>query len=243
MQPLGGVLGLDTELVGEHLCRNSRRGETDHRPGSVLFLPGGPEACHRGGLAGAGRTDEHVKDTAGGGDLLDGEGLVDAQSVVASGQVRRGDVRDCRRAHPNSSVLSPGFEEAIFGLEEDLGGVDEVVPRLKARGPVRADVTLRGVVHRRRSEHDRSGDGEVGDVLGDGHAVIGRGEADPVQQPVSLGQKVLATVGGMVLGHGRDHRLSGIVEDRLGRSSARSSGRSLRPARLETQASCSSSGT
>ena len=113
-------------------------------------------------------------------------------------------------------MLSPGFEEAIFGLEEDLCGVDEVVPRLKARGPVWAEVTLRGVVHRRRCEHDRSGDGEVGDVLGDGHAIIGRGEADPVQHPVSLGQKVLATVGGMVLGHGRDHRLSGIVEDRLG---------------------------
>ena len=95
-------------------------------------------------------------DAPGGGDLLHGEGLVDAQSVVASGQVRLGNVRDCRRAHPNGSVLSPGFEEAIFGLEEDLCGVDEVVPRLQARGPVRADVTLRGVVHRRRCEHDRS---------------------------------------------------------------------------------------
>jgi hypothetical protein len=53
-------------------------------------------------------------------------------------------------------------------------------------------------------------------VLGDGHAIVRRGEADPVQQPVSLGQKVLTTVGGMVLGDGRDHYLSSVVEDRLG---------------------------
>ena len=115
----------------------------------------------------------------GGGDLLHGEGLVDAQSVVASGQVRLGNVRDCRRTHPNSSMLSPGFEEAIFRVEEDLGGVDEVVPRLQPRGPVGADVALRRVVHRRRSEHDRSGDGEVGDVLGDGHAIVGRAKRTP----------------------------------------------------------------
>ena len=113
-------------------------------------------------------------------------------------------------------MLSPGSKEAIFGLEEGLCGVDEVVPWLKARGPVRADVTLRGVVHRRRCQHDRSRDGEVSDVLGDGHAIVRRGEADPVQQSVSFGQKVLATVGGMVLGHGCDHRLSGVVKDRLG---------------------------
>ncbi len=54
-------------------------------------------------------------------------------------------------------------------------------------------------------------------MLGDGHAVIRSREADPVQHPVSLGQKVLATVGGMVLGHGRDYSLSGVVEDRLGK--------------------------
>ena len=51
-------------------------------------------------------------------------------------------------------MLSPGFEQAIFGLEEDLCGVDEVVPWLQARGPVWADVALGRVVHRRRSEHD-----------------------------------------------------------------------------------------
>ena len=33
---------------------------------------------------------------------------------------------------------------------------------------------------------------------------------------MSLGQKVLATVGGMVLGHGRDHSLSSVAKDRLG---------------------------
>ena len=32
-EPLGGVLRLDPELVGEHLGRDSRGGETDHRPG------------------------------------------------------------------------------------------------------------------------------------------------------------------------------------------------------------------
>ncbi len=74
----------------------------------------------------------NLEDAPGGGDLLHGKGLIDAQSVVASRQVRLGNVRDCRRAHPISSVLPPGFEEAIFGFEEDLCRVDEVVPRQKA---------------------------------------------------------------------------------------------------------------
>ena len=63
--------------------------------------------------------------------------------------------------------------------------------------------------------HHRAGDGELGDVLGDSHPVVGRGEAHPVQHAVGLGQKVLAPVGGMVLGDGGDDGFGGIGEDRL----------------------------
>jgi hypothetical protein len=71
------------------------------------------------------------------------------------------------------------------------------------------------VVQRWRREHDGAGDGELGDVIGDGHPVVGRSEADPVQHAVSFGEKVLASVGGMVLRHRCDDTVSGIGEDRL----------------------------
>jgi hypothetical protein len=71
------------------------------------------------------------------------------------------------------------------------------------------------VVKRWRGEHHRAGDGELGDVLGDGHPVVGRREADPVQHAVGFGEEVLASVGGMVLGDRCDNRLGGVGEDRL----------------------------
>ena len=86
---------------------------------------------------------------------------------------------------------------------------------MKPRRPVGTDVALGCVVKRWRREHHGTGDGELGDVLGDGHPVVRRGEADPVQHAVGFGEKVLASVGGMVLGDSCDDRLGGIGEDRL----------------------------
>ena len=66
-----------------------------------------------------------------------------------------------------------------------------------------------------RCESQRTREGELGDVLGDGHPVVRRGEADPVQHAVGFGEKVLASVGGMVLGDRGDDSVSGVGEDRF----------------------------
>ena len=102
-------------------------------------------------------------------------------SVVAPGQVRLCHLGHDGDAHPGCSELPRGFEEARLCAEKRLGRVDDAALGMKPRRPVGADVALRCVVKRWRGEHHGAGDGELGDVLGDGHPVIRRGEADPVQ--------------------------------------------------------------
>ena len=45
-EPLGGVLGLYPELVREHLGRDRRRGEADHRALAMDLFPGGSKSRH-----------------------------------------------------------------------------------------------------------------------------------------------------------------------------------------------------
>ena len=47
-EPLGGVLGLDPELVSEHLRRGRGGGETDDRPRTVDLFPHGAKSRHGG---------------------------------------------------------------------------------------------------------------------------------------------------------------------------------------------------
>ncbi len=98
--------------------------------GMDLF-PYGAKSRHGGRFPGAGRADENVKDTAGGGDLLDGECLVDTQLVVAPGQVCLCHLGHDRDAHPGRSKLSRGFEEARLYTKERLGGVDDAALGMK----------------------------------------------------------------------------------------------------------------
>ena len=135
--------------------------------------------------------------------------------MVPTGKIRLGDIGDDGRAHPWTVKLPAGFEETCLCIEEGLCRVDEVALRAEQRGTVGADVALRCVVQRRRAEAHRAGDSELGDVLGDSDPVIRSGEAHPVQDAVRLGQEVLASVGGMVLGDRGDDRLGGVGKDRL----------------------------
>jgi hypothetical protein len=78
-QPLGRVLGGDAQFLCKDFGSGSRGGQAHHRTRPVLCLQGGPERRERRRLACAGRAHEHVEHAAGGGDLLDGERLVEPE--------------------------------------------------------------------------------------------------------------------------------------------------------------------
>jgi hypothetical protein len=86
---------------------------------------------------------------------------------------------------------------------------------MKPRRAVGTDVALWCVVKRRRREHHGASDGELGDVIGDGHPVVRRCEADPVKHAMGFCEKVLASVSGMVLGDRCHNRRRGVGENRL----------------------------
>ena len=71
-------------------------------PGPCLF-PHGSQPGHGGRLPGTGRADQHVEHPSRSGDLLDGECLVHAQSVVPAGQVRLGELGPRGDAHAGST--------------------------------------------------------------------------------------------------------------------------------------------
>jgi hypothetical protein len=118
------------------------------------------------------RSDEGVEDEPGRGDLLNGEGLIEAQSVVPARQARPVKLGDRHHAHPRSALVSAGCEQAPLGLKKRGRGVEDVALRAKTGGAVRTEVRLWGVVQRRRREHERSGDGEVGEPLGNSHPLV-----------------------------------------------------------------------
>jgi hypothetical protein len=161
------------------------------------------------------RTDEHIEDASRGGDLLDGECLVEAHPIVPAGQVFLGDRRHDGGAHLRPAHLSAGIKQARLGLEEGGGRVEDVASRMHPGGAVGTAVALGSVMQRRRREPQRAGDGQFRDVLGGGETVIRRRKAHPVQYPVSFGEQLVASVGGMAIGDSIDNGFGSIGEDRL----------------------------
>ena len=116
VQPLGGVLTRDGQRGGELGGGGRGRGEADHRAAAVDGLPGGPDRDQGGGLAGAGRADEHVDRPPGGAGLEDGVHLILGEAyrpVAAPGRGLRGG------GQPVGDVLGHrGCAQRFVGLEE-----------------------------------------------------------------------------------------------------------------------------
>ena len=127
VEPLGRVLGVDAELVGQHLGRGRRGGQAEHRARAVLGFPHGPQPGHGGRLARPGRADQDVERAPRGRDLLDGQRLVEARARdVPAGQVGLGHGGHRGRGGGRTVHLAPGIEQAGLGVEQCRGGVDLV---------------------------------------------------------------------------------------------------------------------
>ncbi len=201
VQPLGGVLRVDPELVGEHLDGRRGRRETEHRTGAMLALPHREQPGHRGARAGPGRSDEHVERPSTGGDLLHRERLVDAERTVAAGEVLARHARDgCERN--GRGVRAPSrLKQPLLGIQQALGCVEQeqVVGRAQKRGSIGPAVALRDVMKLRRRDHQRAAGRELRGRLGDRQAVLIGREAHAAQLAVNLREHVRAREGGAAL--------------------------------------------
>ena len=68
VEPLGGVLAIDPQILGQDLGRGGTRGETDHAVPTVLCGPHVLQCPHGGGLAGSSGADQYIELAAVGGD-------------------------------------------------------------------------------------------------------------------------------------------------------------------------------
>ena len=112
--------------------------------------------------------------------------------------------------------LSPGLEQAGLGLDEDGGGVDLVPLGPEPAGPIGPAQALRGVVQLRYRDEQGLPDGQIRRALGHRNPVVGRGEADPLELAVDLGQDVGPREGGPALGDLADGHAGGVGEDLVG---------------------------
>ena len=137
------------------------------------------------------------------------------------GWSRPGRVADGRR-RPRCPVatagpsVSPGLEQAGLGLDEGCGGVDLVPLGPEPAGPIGPAQALRGVVQLRCRDEQGLPERQIRRALGHRNAVVGRGEADPLELAVDLGQDVGPREGGPALGDLADGHAGGVGEDLVG---------------------------
>lgn len=176
VEPLGGVLTRDAEIVGEDLGCGGTRGETDDGASSMLLGPGPVEGAHRGGFAGSGRADEQVNLAPGDGDLGDGLGLLGAEPVPFEGLLGDGvdDVDVDGRAAGGGGAL----EEPVLCGEQLLGGEHDRVPRAEPAGAVVPQERFGGRGQLRWGQAQGAELGCVHDQAGDSLS-IGRGGEAP----------------------------------------------------------------
>ena len=122
LPPFRQILRRDAEVLSQHLRGGSRRGEPDDGAGTVRCLPGSPECVHRGRLARASRSHQHVDDAARTGDLCEGRDLVVRQHSPARQLRVRRRARD-RRGNPRAGDIcrplkQPGLRGKQCGRRE-----------------------------------------------------------------------------------------------------------------------------
>ena len=150
----GQGVGLDAGVFGEDGGRGRGRGEADDLP--AVFGPGQGEGSHRGGLPGAGRRDRQLTRAP--------EVHICADQGCLPG-IKRGAVRrhfQQRQLHggcvdSRPIVSAGGGEDALFGVEDPLGGVAVGAGDGVDRRPVGPPQLVRFLDPvRRRFEGDRS---------------------------------------------------------------------------------------
>ena len=83
-------------------------------------------------------------------------------------------------------------------------------------GPIGPTQALRGVVQLRYRDEQRLPDRQIRGALGHRNPVVGRGEADPLELAVDLGQDVGPRESGPALGDLVDGHAGGVGEDLVG---------------------------
>jgi hypothetical protein len=147
----------------------------------VLGLPRLSQRGQGGGLAGAGRTDQHVEGAPGGGHRDHGGGLVAVQDGTTAG-CRGGDhPPNQTRIHPGSGEGAAGVQQPGLGVEDGTRGVEVAELGLESAAAVGA------AEHRRR--HRCWGDGQQ-------HRTCLHRRHQPAQQPVAV------AAGGQPVAHG-----------------------------------------
>ncbi len=114
------------------------------------------------------------------------------------------------------SVCRPGLEQAGLGLQEGGRGVDLVTLGPESARPIGPAKPFGRVVQLGRRDQKRLGQSQVRRALGDGDPVLGRGEADPVELAVHLGQDVGPGEGGPTLGHALHRHAGRVSQDAIG---------------------------
>ena len=215
-EPFGGVLGVDAEFARQHLGRGGRGGQAKYRTRAVFGLPCRTQPGHRGGLARPGRPDQDVESAPRRGDLFDGQDLVSGQGVVPARQVGLRDGGHCARSDRGSAELTSGVEQASLGLQERGGGVDLVPFGPEPTRPIGPPQPLGSVVQFGCRDEQRLAESQVGRALGHGDPLVGRGEADPVELAVNLGQDIGSTERGPTFGHPFDGHTGRVGQDPVG---------------------------
>ena len=126
------------------------------------------------------------------------------------------DRRHSAHGRGRTADLAPGLEQAGLGLQQGGGGVDLVALGPEPARPVGPAQPLGRVVQLGCRDQQRLGQSEVSRALGDGDPLVGRGEADPVQLAVHLGQDVGPAEGGPTFGHRLDRHAGGVGQDLIG---------------------------
>jgi hypothetical protein len=184
VEELGDIVGIDVELEAEHLGGSGRGGETENRPGAVVGLPGGLQTGHCGRLAAAGGGGEQIEHPARGCDVGDGSGLVGAEGEGATGQQGGGDAFHGRGRDGGCPQFFPSHEEAVLGVEDEVGTVEVVGARREARRAVETAKEVRDCVQLGSVEKHRHVDAAVGDGEHDGFSLRGGGESPTLEKPV-----------------------------------------------------------
>ena len=118
---LGEGVGADAGLLAEDGGRGGRRGQAEHL--AAVLGPGQGEGAHGGCLSGAGRGDRQLQPCPGGAHLADQCRLPSIQCSAVRRHLQQGQI-DRRSVDGCTVASSGGGDEALFGVEDPLRGVE-----------------------------------------------------------------------------------------------------------------------
>ena len=212
VQPLGGVLGGDAEVVGEFACGGSGRCEPDDRATAVLVLPRESQRMHRRRLAGTGRPDQHIERARRGCDRLEGRALILPEDDPVIAACSLGVLEGCSADDWPVGRMRRG-EQSLLRIQESDRRVSLGVPRAEdARAICTSELGGRDRQFGRREPHGAFLGG-IRDHADDRLAVLGCDEAPSHRLPRGFGVQVPATPRRTALARGLDHARRDLVQD------------------------------